>query len=188
MSRRMPGADIRRLLGVAGLVELFGAGGVPKPRVRSRGGLVAGAVDPGSAVAGDDGLNRTPGAGIVSIGTGVETAGFGLAATTAGALASETVVETVGLVDEADFDDAVGDASTIRIGSSVALPEVVENSDDAKVDCGAGAAVIALRIVPPSADFVEPVGAVTTGGSVLGAAAVAVDGVEPDSVGVAAGG
>ncbi len=183
----MPGLDIRRLLGAAGLVELLGAGGVPNPRVRSSAGLAVGEADPGAAVAGDDGLNSTPGAGMVLSGAGVATAGFGLAATTAGVLASEIVVENVGVLDEADFAVAVGDASTMRIGSSLALLVPVENEGDADAARGAGDAVISLRIVPPSAVFVEPAGADTTiGGSVL--AAAALESALPDNVGVASGG
>lgn len=193
--RRLVGAA--GLLGAAGLGWLFGVAGVPKPRVRSSAGVVAGGVAPGpfvvgAAVVGVDELNSTPGAGIVLIGAVAEgpPPGFGLAATTAGDFASETVVENVGWdLPTPDFAVArvfaVGDASTMRIGSSAELLVLVENEEDAEFARGDGDAVISLRIVPPGVGLVDPAGAVTIGGSVPRAVD---DAVELESVGVAAGG
>ncbi len=200
----MPGVDMLRLLGAAellgaaGLAGLFTGDGAPKPRVRSREGDVAGGVAPapfviGAAVVGVDELNNTPGTGIVLIGAAAlaPPPGFGLAATTAGDLASESVVENVGwdvpapvfavaldLTDGAFF--VVGDASTMRIGSSAELLVLAENDEGAEFVRRAGEAVISLRIVLPGVDLVEPAGAVTIGGSVLEEGA--------ESAGVAAGG
>ena len=187
--RRLFGAA--GLLGAAGLAPLLGVEGVPKPRVRSSagialGGVALGAREFGAVLVGVVGLNGVKGVGTVLIGPAVPP-GFGLAATTAAEFVSDSVVENVGWdvlarvfavapVFVAAPVFVVGDASTMRIGSSAVLLALVEKGDVTAADLAAGA-VISLRIVPPSAVLVELVGAVTIGGSVL-----------PVKVGVAAGG
>jgi len=175
----MLGTDMTRFLGTAGVA--FDGAGVENPRVRSSeaGGVAAGE---GGDV--EEGLNRTPGAGIVlSVAASLV---FGLAATTAGALGSVIAVESDGLGD-AGLDDrpaVAGAASTIRIASSPELLVVVENGDVAGAgDAAAGVAVIvgaaeiSLWIVPPlRLGLVPAAGGVTMGGKLL------------ESVGVAAGG
>jgi hypothetical protein len=119
---------------------------------------------------------------MVLIGVAVERL-VGLAATTAGALGSWTVVENAGLEDAALL--VFGAASTMRIASSPELPDRVENDEVAGdgVALMAGAPVggeISLRIVPPSVGLELASGTETMGGSVL------EDVLE--SVGVAGGG
>jgi hypothetical protein len=131
----------------------------------------------------EEGLNGTPGAGIVLSAAAPPL--LGLAATTAGALGSAIAVEKVGL-DDVGFDPlpaVAGAASTIRIAASPALVAVLENDDVAGdgvemiVDAAAGVAEISLRIVPPLRLGLAPAaGGVTMGGNVF------------ESVGVAAGG
>jgi hypothetical protein len=153
------------------------------------GGLELGARVFGAVLVGVVGLSGVTGVGTVLIGPAAPP-GFGLAATIAGELVSDSVVENVGsdvlarvFVVAPVF--VFGEASTMRIGSSAELLALVEKRDVAPVDL-AGDAVISLRIVPPIAVFAELVGAVTIGGSVAGCDAV--DDVLPGSVGVAAGG
>ena len=116
------------------------------------------------------------------IGVAVERL-VGLAATTAGALGSWTVVENVGLEDAPLL--VFGAASTMRIASS---PELLDRVENDEVE-GDGVALIAwlpagveisLRIVPPCAGLELASGTETMGGSGVG------DVLE--SVGVAGGG
>jgi hypothetical protein len=142
---------------------------------------------PGFVVAGADGLNSTPGAGSVLSGGAIVLAalGLGLAATMAAGLDSDAEVENVGLT-EPPAVLVVGEASTIRIGSSGELV-VVDEKDGVAADCGAGDALISLRIVPLRAGLVAPPdGVVTIGGSVP--QPLAAEFPELESVGVAAGG
>jgi len=169
----MLGTDMTRFLGTAGA-------GVENPRVRSSeaGGVAAG--ESGVVV---EGLNKTPGAGIVlSVAAPLV---LGLAATTAGALGSVIVVENDGLGDVglAVLPAVAGAASTMRIAASPERLVVVENDgvagagDEMIGDAADGVAEISLRIVLPlRLGLVPAAGGVTMGGIVL------------DKVGVAAGG
>jgi len=168
-----------RFMGTAGAA--FDGAGVENPRVRSSeaGGVAGG--DSGDV---EEGLNRTPGAGIVL--SAAAPLALGLAATTAGALGSVIVVENDGFGDVGlDVLPAIaGAASTMRIASSPELLVVVENEDVAGAGDAAtgvavivGAAEISLRIVLPlRLGLVPALGNVTMGGKLL------------ESVGVAAGG
>lgn len=172
-----------RFLGTAGLA---GEAGVPKPRVRSSSEGAAGEMVPGAAgaepvapvpVVGVEGLNSTPGAGsVLTCAALVELlAGLGLAATTAAGLDPARVVENAGRVGEVVVGLDVGDASTMRMGSSgelvvtIVLRLAVGGDKVAELPRAAGDAVISLRIVPPREEREGFVGGVTIGGSVLAA-------------------
>ena len=169
-----------RFLGTAGLA---GEAGVPKPRVRSSSDGAAGEMVLGAAgaepvapvpVVGVEGLNSTPGAGsVLTCAALVELlAGLGLAATTAAGLDPARVVENAGRVGEVVVGLAVGDASTMRMGSSgelvvtIVLRLAVAGDKVVELPRAAGEAVISLRMVPPGSALAGFVGGVTIGGNV----------------------